>query len=246
MAKYSIFVPFYNEEKILEPHTLRVYNYLKKQGYDFDIYLVNDSSKDKSQEIAQKLSKKYQEIYVLSYTNGPSRRENLFFSFPKSSSRILAFTDIDLAVNEKYFEKLFSELESQNADICTASRYEPNSIVSRSLFRRIISMAYRKTIQTLFQCPVSDFQCGFKAFKRQSFMKVLKECKYDHSFKRGWFFDAEILIRAHKKGMKIVAIPVEWNSGKQSSFKFFRDVKVIPYMLKLWWNLRNSAPSKNA
>lgn len=245
MAKYSVFIPFYNEEKILEQHTLRIFNYLKNQGHDFDIYLVNDSSKDSSQAVAQKLSKKHPEIHALSYTNGPSRRENLFWSFPKSSSEIVAFTDLDLAVNEKYFNTLFSEMEKQKADICTASRYDMGSITSRSLYRRIISMAYRKTIQTIFGCPVSDFQCGFKAFKRQSLIKVLKECGYDNSLTRGWFFDAEVIIRAHKRGLKIVSFPVKWNSGKQSSFRFLRDVKLIPYMLKLWWNLRNSKPSKN-
>jgi hypothetical protein len=245
MAKYSIFIPFYNEEKILEQHSLRVYNQLKKDGYDFDIYLVNDSSKDKSPEIAKKLSKKYPQIHSISYSNGPSRRENLFWSFPKSSSEIVAFTDLDLAVDEKYFKTLFSELENQNADICTASRYEPGSVVSRSLFRRLISMSYRKTVQTLFRCPVNDFQCGFKAFRRQCVMKVLPECSYDKSLTRGWFLDAEFIVRAHKKGMKIVSFPVKWNSGKKSSFNVFRDAKLIPYLLKLWWNLQNNKSSKN-
>ena len=245
MAKYSIFVPFYNEEKILEKHTLRIYNYLKSQDYDFDIYLVNDSSKDNSEAVAQKLRKKHSKIHVLSYTNGPSRRENLFWSFPKSKSEIVAFTDLDLATNEKNFSKLFTELEKNNADICTASRFEKGAKISRSLFRRMISLSYRTTIQIMFGCPVRDFNCGFKAFKRESVLKLLKECGYDHSLKRGWFFDAEIMIRANKKGMKIVSFPVEWNSGKQSSFKFSREAKLIPYMLKLWLNLKKNKPSTN-
>ncbi len=238
MAKYSVFIPVYNEEKILEQNALRVYYYLKKKGYDFEIYLVNDSSTDRSPEIAKRLSKQKPEIHVISYNNGPSRRENLFWSFPKSKSSIIAFTDLDLAVNEKYFSKLFSELEFQNADIGTASRYEPGSIVYRGIFRRMISIAYLKIVQTLFKCPISDFQCGFKAFKRKRLMKLLKECRYDKTFKRGWFFDAEILIRAHKNGMKIVTFPVVWKSGKKSTFSVARDAKLIPYMLKLWWRLR--------
>jgi len=237
MVKYSVLIPFYNEEKILKSNVLQVYNFLKKEGYDFELFIVNDSSKDKSLEIANDLSKMHPEIRVLSYTNGPSRRENTFWSFPKTSGDILAFTDLDLSVSEKYFPKLFSELDRQNADVCVGSRYESGSTVHRELTRRITSIVYLKTVQWLFRCPVSDFQCGFKAFKRKSLLKILKKCGYDKSFQRGWFFDAELIIRAYRDGMKVATIPVVWNCGKQSSFKITRESKVIPYMLKLFWRL---------
>jgi len=237
MAKYSVLIPVYNEEKILEKNTIRIYNFLKKAGYDFELFLINDSSKDRSLEIANKLAKIHPEIRVISYSNGPSRRENLFWSFPKTSGDVIAFTDLDLAVSEKYFPKLFSELERNNSDMCIGSRYESDSVVHRELMRKIVSIAYLKTVQLLFRCPISDFQCGFKAFRRRKLLKILKECGYDKSFQRGWFFDAELIIRAYRNGMKITTIPVVWNRGKQSAFKITRELKVIPYMLNLFWRL---------
>jgi dolichyl-phosphate beta-glucosyltransferase len=111
-------------------------------------------------------------------------------------------------------------MEKENADICIRSRYEHCAEVHRGLWRRIFSDAYMKTVQVLFNCPVSDFQCGFKAFKKMSFLPILKEFDYDATLKRGWLFDAEFLIRSYRKGLQIITIPVVWNCNRKGSFQF--------------------------
>jgi glycosyltransferase involved in cell wall biosynthesis len=188
MTKYSVLIPFYNEETIIRQNTLRVYNHLRNKGYDFELILVNDSSKDESFKLAKILAKKYSKIKVLSYNNGPTRRENLFWSFPKTTGDIIAFTYIDLAVHEKYLDTLFDTLKNQNAGICIGSRYDDGAVFYRGIGRNIISVCYHKVLQLLFGCLIRDFQCGFKAFKRRTILKLLNECGYDHSFTRGWFF----------------------------------------------------------
>jgi hypothetical protein len=238
MKKYSVFIPFYNEEKILESNALNVYQYLKSAKYDFELHLVDDHSTDKSFAIARNLAKRYPEIKTMSFEFGPSRRENLFQQFQKVKSEVIAFTDVDLAVPVRHFDKLFEELIEGNADVCIGSRYEAGSTVKRELWRRIISVCYTKIIRSLFACPVTDFQCGFKAFKRQALKEVIEELGYDHSSKRGWFLDAEFLIRAHLGGKKITMIPVEWNCGKRSTFRIMRELKMVPYIFSLWWKLR--------
>jgi glycosyltransferase involved in cell wall biosynthesis len=233
MTKYSVLIPFYNEEKILYKNTLRVYAFLLKKKIDFEIILVNDTSDDNSLKIANQLANKYPEIKVFSYSEGPSRRENLYWSFPKTSGDIIAFTDVDLAVNETHFSRLFSELINNDADLCIGSRYEPGAKYYRGIFRQIISILYHKSLQVIFNCNLSDLQCGFKAFKRKSILKILEKCGHDYSFRRGWFLDAEILLRAHKMGMKIIQIPIVWQARKRSSFNLIREIKMVPEIIRL-------------
>jgi glycosyltransferase involved in cell wall biosynthesis len=57
MIKYSVFIPFYNEEAVLEKNVLRVYNQLKKDGLVFELILVDDSSSDNSSKSAKKIVK---------------------------------------------------------------------------------------------------------------------------------------------------------------------------------------------
>jgi hypothetical protein len=83
----------------------------------------------------------------------------------------------------------------------------------------------------LLRSRILDHQCGFKAFKRDVFHSLAVSAGYDGSHKRGWFWDAEILIRAQREGYKIREVPVRWTAAKKSSFNFTRELKVIPYML---------------
>jgi len=83
-----------------------------------------------------------------------------------------------------------------------------------------------------------DHNCGFKAFKKSIAMKLVKEGGYDGKMVRGWFWDAEILIRAQQKGYKIKQIPVRWIEPKASSFSIKREMRMILYVLRLKGNLR--------
>ncbi len=232
--KVSVFLPFYNEEDILETNTKKVISQLEKSKLNFEIYLVNDSSKDSSGTIAKKLTKD-KRIKYLYFDNGPSRRENLALAFLKSKNPILLFMDIDLATDISYLEELISAIEKDN-DVATGSRYLGIK-AKREFYRKFFSTAYNLTIRILFNSKIKDHQCGFKAFKRESLFKLIKEMGYDQTFTRGWFWDAELLIRAQRKKLKIKVIPVKWICAKKSSFNFLRELKVINYMLKLRWRL---------
>ena len=54
-----------------------------------------------------------------------------------------------------------------------------------------------------FRSKVKDHQCGFKAFKKEVIFNLIKELGYDKTFKRGWFWDVEHLIRAQRKGYNV-------------------------------------------
>jgi hypothetical protein len=56
---------------------------------------------------------------------------------------------------------------------------------------------------------------------------------YDHEYRRGWFWDAEFLIRAQAQKLKIIEMPVEWHFARTSTFRFFREWKCIGSMVKL-------------
>ena len=57
---------------------------------------------------------------------------------------------------------------------------------------------------------------------------------YDTQMMRGWFWDAELLLRGQKEGYSIKEFPVFWEAGKQSSFNFGRELRIIRYLPKVY------------
>ena len=226
----SFFLPFYNEEAILHKNTMLLYVELKKTTQRFELVLVDDSSTDNSGAIASALAK-LPHIRYKRFSNGPSRRENLAKTFRDAKFGIVAFCDVDLSTSLKHLPRLFRNIQD-GADISIGSKFmsiKPD----RSIARKAYSRTYNASIRTLFSSRVRDHQCGFKAFRKDVLLRILDIMGYDSSMARGWFWDAGLLIRAQKLHYKIVEFPVEWKSGEKSTFSFKRELRMIPYILKL-------------
>lgn len=234
----SMFIPCYNEEEILQKNTNLIYNKLKEVSNSFELVIVDDSSNDKTPEIAKDLVRELEKdlenkVRYIRYDNGPSRRENLAEAFKTAKGEIIAFIDIDLAVDLFYLKQLIDNIRNR-ADISIGSRYlgiKPK----RKITRKIISILYNGFMRLYFKSKIRDHQCGFKAFKKDILFNLLTDMGYDHTFKRGWFWDVEILVRAQKKGFKIREFPVKWVRRGKSSFNLSKELKIISYIKNLKW-----------
>ncbi len=140
--------------------------------------------------------------------------------------------DMDLSVDPIYARRLFKEI-TNGADISTGSRYVKGSYIKRTITRKIISYFYNLFMKFYFNSHIHDHQCGFKAFRRDVILDLIADMGYDSKFIRGWFWDAELLIRAQKKSYKVVEFPVRWMHGQKSEFNLKRELRMVPYMLKL-------------
>jgi hypothetical protein len=231
MVLVSLFIPAYNEEKIIKENVTEVMGYIKNLPWDFEVFIVDDSSSDGTPAFAKELEKKNPNITYLRYENGPSRRENLAESFKKANGEVVMFMDMDLSTDLSYINDLIMAIE-EGFDISTGSRYK-GIAPKRKLHRKIISIIYNSFMKYYFGSVVCDHQCGFKAFRKDKLVELIDEMDYDSKFIRGWYWDAELLIRAQRKRLPIKEFPVKWIGGALTSFSFKRELKMIFYLLRL-------------
>lgn len=229
----SVFVPCYNEEMRLERNILIIYHALQKLKKTFELIIVDDTSSDKTGEIGKALAKKCREITYQWYDNGPSRRENLAKAFRTAKGDIIAFMDLDISADLSFLPRLIDGAEQHGISI--GSRYKDKQS-QRTFKRLIISTVYNWFMRIYFMSKIKDHQCGFKAFKKAVLFPLLDEMGYEKT--RGWFWDVELLVRAQRKAYTIDEFPVDWHEGKLSSFNIRRELKMLPYVLKLRWGLR--------
>lgn len=232
MTEISIFVPAYNEETILEQNVTKIYNKLNELRYDFELFIIDDSSTDSTPLIGNNLAEEHKKIIFVRYEIGPSSRENLAKSFNFAKGDTIIFMDADLSTNLKHTKELVDTVR-KGYDIVTGSRHIKGTVVHRNLSRRIISNLYKYFAKFYFNSKVNDHECGFKAFKKEVILHLVNEMGYDKKFKRKMFWDTEMFVRAQREDYKIKEIPITWKAGEKSSIRFFKEMSMIPYMLRL-------------
>jgi glycosyltransferase involved in cell wall biosynthesis len=231
----SIIVPAYNEENIIEKSLSKIHQELISLKKPFEILVVDDGSKDRTTQILKQFisKKRYPQLRIATYSDGPSRRENLAKSFHLLKGKYIVLLDMDLSMDIRYIRNMIYWL-GKSYDMVIPNRYHPSSKLKRNPKRYIVSKIYNGVIRILFQTGFQDNICGFKAFKRPVAIKLVKEAGIDSTRTRSVFWDTELLIRARQNNFPIKEIPVVWSEGPKSSLNFKRESKMVPYILKFW------------
>jgi glycosyltransferase AglD len=229
----SLVFPAYNEAKDLRRAVETVLVELRNETPSFEIIIAEDGSSDGTDTVAKDLAAKHLEVHHIHSDQRLGRGKALNVAFKESHGSILVYMDVDLASDISQLRALVDSIHS-GADIATGSRMLPGSKVKRSRRRSFASWWYNSIIRALFNSPVHDHQCGFKAFNRARLMEYIDKVEDTH-----WFWDTEVLIRGVRRGLQVVEIPVEWSEGQGTKVKLFRDSwRMGSKAFHLWWVMR--------
>ena len=115
--KFSVIIPVYNVEKYLEETILSVINQTIGFKKNIQIILVNDGSKDNSEEICIKYSNKYKENikYIKQQNSGVSEARNNGLKYVQG--KYVNFLDSDDTWSENAFKKVYHFFEKHYDEI---------------------------------------------------------------------------------------------------------------------------------
>ena len=230
----SVVFPAYNEAQKLEDKVQKVTQTLNELARSYEIIIAEDGSTDGTDKLAAALAERYPFVKHIHEENRLGRGVALKNAFKQSSGEVLVYMDLDLATDLKHLKHLIEAVEHGGFEFATGSRMLNESKVKRSGTRNIASKIYNFLVRTLLGSAVEDHQCGFKAFRREPLIQLLDEVQANH-----WFWDTEILVRAHRKGYKIKEIPVSWKGGRETKVRILQDSLNMGWQVfSLWWHLK--------
>ncbi|KKR10893.1 MAG: Glycosyl hydrolase [Microgenomates group bacterium GW2011_GWA2_39_19] len=238
----SIAMPVYNEEVDLPRNIPVLQKFLRENFKDYDWEIViadNGPSKDRTGEVGRELEKKYKGVkYMLIPRSG--RGGALKEVWLKSKSDIVAYMDIDLSSDLRYFSKLIKAIE-KGSDIAIGSRLAKGAkVYGRTLLREVMSRGYNLLIKFFFWTSFNDAQCGFKAMSHEAARKLLPAIE-----DKAWFFDSEFLVVGECAGLKVTEIPIVWRDDPRSTVKVAKtamgDLKGLYRLFRTrpWKKLKN-------
>lgn len=236
-VKYSIIIPAYNEEKIIETTILKVIEFMHTFNKNFELIIANDGSVDNTPNIVKSKLEDIRELKLINNPKNMGRGAALTNAFNSAKGEICVYIDADLAIDLELFPKLMFAIEKEGTDIAIGSKHIKGAQVEYPFFRRLASKSYAFLATLLLNSSVWDFQCGFKAFRREVIQKILPRVK-----EQGWSWDTEVLVKAEWMSYKIKELPAKVINvfERESKVNLFRDIKRMGFgLIKLWLQKRN-------
>lgn len=229
---HSIVIPAYNESARLGASLLKVLAYVHAQGWDAEVVVVNDGSRDNTANIIRDFAAKDRAVRLVENPGNRGKGYSVRNGMLHAEGDILIFSDADLSSPIEEASKLLEALEC-GADIAIGSRWLRSETqtqrqpLHRQIFGRIFNLLLRLTLGLQFK----DTQCGFKAFKRTAAQAIFPLQKIER-----WGFDPEILFLARKIGFKVKEVPVLWgHSGGTRINPFVDGFRMFTEMLRVRW-----------
>ncbi len=205
-------VPVYNEAEGLEASITTLRRYLD-ESFPFRtlVTIADNGSTDGTALIARRLAAVLDGVQALTLSR-KGRGYALRTAWSASEAEVVAYMDVDLSTSLSALLPLIGSVLSGYSDLAVGTRLARGSRVVRGPKRELISRAYGHIVRLSLRSRITDFQCGFKAIRRDRALQILPLVEDD-----GWFFDTELLVTAERLGVRVAETPVDWTDDPDSS-----------------------------
>ncbi len=227
MEKIAVLIPCYNEELTIE----KVIKDFRRELPDSDIYVYNNNSKDKTEEIARKNGA----IVVNEYKQG---KGNVVRSqFRDIEADIYVMVDGDDTYPAEFVHKLIEPIRNGQADMTIGDRLSNGTYQKENKrpFHEFGNNLVKKAINILFDTDLRDIMTGYRVFNKRFVknMPVLSP-KFE--------IETEMSLYALDKKYIIKEIPIDYRDrpeGSSSKLNTVSDgIKVVKTIARMFKDYR--------
>src|ERR1700759_852419 len=160
MPKYSIVVPFHNEEENVTVLYARLKQVMEQVGSSFELVLVDDGSSDRSYKLLEEIAAVDSRVLVVKLRRNFGQTSALAAGFDHASGDNILAMDGDLQHDPAEIPRFLAKLE-EGYDVVSGWRAQR---ADNMLFRRIPSGVANWLMARLSGVDIHDFGTTFKAY----------------------------------------------------------------------------------
>ena len=137
---------------------------LFKQGYKYEIILVDDGSTDGSWKIIKDLSAKNTAIRGISFRRNYGKSPALYCGFAKAQGDVVITMDADLQDSPDEIPELYKMITKDGFDLVSGwkkKRYDSK------LTKNLPSKLFNATARAITGIKLHDMNCGLKAYRKE-------------------------------------------------------------------------------
>ena len=230
--RLSVIFPAYNEEGNIERTIRRAIESLRRMVGAFEILLIDDCSKDKTPELAAALARAFPEIVYLRNETNLRQGGVLRKGFALAKYEYVTHNAMDYPFDFENLPLLLDHVPMADVVVAARKRY-PGTTAQR----RFVSWVNRTLLDVLFGAHLRDY--NFIQVYKKSVLLAQPTLSDATSF-----VTPEIIIRAHKKGLSVVEVDVDYHRrevGQPSSANTANIRRAIADMGRLWLELHRES-----
>jgi dolichyl-phosphate beta-glucosyltransferase len=208
----SVVIPAFDEALRLPPTLARMRDYLDAGTDSYEVLVVDDGSRDDTVAAAEAVAAQWPQLRVLRLPENRGKGAAVREGMLNASGALRAFSDADLSTPIEELPRLRERLGGA-CHVAIASRDAPGSDIQvhQPAWREFMGRTYNRILRLLVLPGIRDTQCGFKLFTAEAAVALFTPLE---TFRFG--FDAEVLVRAHRRGWEIAEVPVRWRHVEES------------------------------
>jgi glycosyltransferase involved in cell wall biosynthesis len=168
MAKYSVVVPFNNEEENVTALYARLKQVMEQVGESFELVLVDDGSSDRTYQLLEEIAAVDSRVLVIKLRRNFGQTSALAAGFDHASGEFILAMDGDLQHDPNDIP-LFLEKLAEGYDVVSGWRKER---VDNFMLRRIPSACANWLMARLSGVGIHDFGTTFKAYRREVIQSI--------------------------------------------------------------------------
>ena len=157
----SIVIPLFNEKESLPELCSWIEKVMNKNNYSYEVFLIDDGSKDSSWQVIEELSVKNSSIKGVKFRRNYGKSAALNIGFQKASGDVVITMDADLQDSPDEIPALYDKIMKENFDLVSGwkqKRYDP---LSKTIPTKLFNWAARRASGIYLH----DFNCGLKSYK---------------------------------------------------------------------------------
>ncbi|MEA5536458.1 glycosyltransferase [Crocosphaera sp. XPORK-15E] len=206
IGKFSIVIPAYNEEGCIVSTVTLISQTLEKVGISYEILVVNDNSRDRTEELLQQLNAQNPKVRYINnyYPNGFGFAVRCGLeNFSGDAVAIVMADNSDSPENMiDYYQKL-----QEGYDCVFGSRFiKGGKVVDYPIHKLIVNRLANWFVQVLFGLPLNDTTNAFKAYRKEVIEGISP--LLSHHFN----LTVEIPLKAITRGYYYCIIPITWRN----------------------------------
>jgi dolichyl-phosphate beta-glucosyltransferase len=234
MPKLSVIIPAYNEEHRIGLTLKAVSEFLSKQGFDYEIVVVNDGAKDNTAGVVRQLEASIPHMRLIDNHKNHGKGWVVKQGMLSSTGDLRLFMDADNSTSIDQVMGMMPYLE-QGYDIVIGSIEVSGAKINENAqwYRRFVGHWSKYLIRGVAGLwHIHDTQRGFKLFTAKAAQAIFSKATIDR-----FGFDIEVLAAAKQLGFKVKEVPVIWNNQGESTVTLKSYIATFGDLLRVRLNL---------